>query len=1178
MRLRQIRIAGFKSFADPTVIELNDPVVGIVGPNGCGKSNVIDAVRWVLGEGRVSELRGSATMSELIFSGSAGRAPMGRASVELVLENRDGRVKGPWGAYAELSIRRLVTREGQSVYSINHQQVRRRDVQEIFLGTGLGSRSYAIISQGMISNFIRAKPEELRVCLEEAAGVSLYKERRRETESLLRSTTENLERAADLQAVRGEEIGRLRADAETARKWKTLTEKKNASEGLWYFLQYEEARRSRDAAASEARGLEDEISQKKAAASESEAARPALQAELDLASGKLSEAQGAVRRAETDLARHEGEVKRLLEREREAQKGVEEAEKEILRRTARIEDTERAAKDDAGHLEALAETLETLEAQVLEGEEAVENWMNAADEATGRKNDAARGLDDCRRRHAAREAAARALEARIRELAQRRSRMDNEAEEKGPSEKDLRLAREALEAAVQRFERAEAAADEGAAMNEAARAESRAADEHYFSTLSDLKAESSRLTALEDLHRTEGAAGGFAEWLEAQGLSDLPAFSDEIEVGPEAMRAVEAVLGVRARALLLRDLRSGAGLEKNRPPAPLVFAEPDEKPAASLRIFPGTDFEPLGRFVRSKSPAAQALLSEALGNAWLAPGVREALAHRKALPPGGLFVTPEGDVATGSTLSFFASGDSGSTLLTRGQEIRELKKSVEALERELAGAEEAREAAHRRELAVSVALDAARQGLAAATAEKGKAERALERLETEFAATERRIADRKRSAEELEREEAERKAELEEAMVTLEEDELALESAQKAFGRLERETEDARRRLTEAERRLALARGEKTIRLTELERARKERALRGASLEELRRDLEREKARREGFLRVLSEVRSNDWEAETQRQVEALRHFEALEAEAAIAHKNAQEKLSANEQVARELQAALLPLSERLSELRVTEASQKGLAEQFSARMDELHVDWTASAVLARERNVKAVTVRNEVLRLMKEIEAMGPVNHAALEQLEAAESALEAARLQIEDLQKAVETLEAAVRRIDAETRSRMRETFGRVRENFGLVFRELFGGGRADLTMTGEEILNTGIEVTAQPPGKRNASVRLLSGGEQALTATALVFALFRLNPAPFCLLDEVDAPLDEANQARLAELCLRMSGETQFVLITHHRVTMEYARALIGVTMREPGVSRVVSVDIEEASKYALSGGEA
>ena len=258
LRLRQIKLAGFKSFADPTLVELRDPFAAIVGPNGCGKSNIIDAVRWVIGEGRISELRGSSSMSELIFSGSAARHSMGRAMVELVLDNSDGTLKGAWAAYGEISVKRVVTREGASTYFINQQQVRRRDVQEIFLGTGLGSRSYAIISQGMISDFIRAKPEELRVYLEEAAGVSLYKERRRETENHLSTTRANLERAHDLQSVRAAEAERLALEAQTAEKWWALTEEKEAREALWYFLQLEEAERAGNEAAAKAAEAESE--------------------------------------------------------------------------------------------------------------------------------------------------------------------------------------------------------------------------------------------------------------------------------------------------------------------------------------------------------------------------------------------------------------------------------------------------------------------------------------------------------------------------------------------------------------------------------------------------------------------------------------------------------------------------------------------------------------------------------------------------------------------------------------------------------------------------------------------------------------------------------------------------------------------------------------------------------
>ena len=381
MHLRQIKIAGFKSFADPVVIELRDPLIAIVGPNGCGKSNIIDAVRWVLGEGRIGELRGSSSMSELIFAGSTGRAPLGRASVELVLDNADHQVKGPWGQYEELSVRRVVTKEGVSAYYINHQQVRRRDVQEIFMGTGLGARSYAIISQGMIASFIRAKPEELRVYLEEAAGVSLYKERRRETENLLKSTRENLERAADLQAVRAEEITRLQAEADTAARWQALSDKKVQSESLWYFLQYEDAKRESDAARAAIAQLENEITAKRRDLETLESHSEDLAAAERSADAAHRNASDAFRESEKELARLEGEMSRIVERRRLAERTFAEAEAALKEKRALAEELEVRIESAAQKEERLAAELEELDELNAARDEALEGAQSAEEES-----------------------------------------------------------------------------------------------------------------------------------------------------------------------------------------------------------------------------------------------------------------------------------------------------------------------------------------------------------------------------------------------------------------------------------------------------------------------------------------------------------------------------------------------------------------------------------------------------------------------------------------------------------------------------------------------------------------------------------------------------------------------------------------------------------------------------
>ena len=1196
MRLVQIKLAGFKSFADPTLIELKDAFTGIVGPNGCGKSNIIDAVRWVLGEGRVSELRGSSTMTELIFAGSTTRAPVGRAMVELVLDNSDGTVKGPWGGFADIAVRRVVTREGASAYFINHQQVRRRDVQEIFLGTGLGAKSYAIISQGMIADFIKAKPEELRGYIEEAAGVSLYKERRRETETLLRTTRENLSRAGDLQLVKETEIKRLREEAETAARWKELTEKKSRAESLWYFLQFEDARRTADEARAAIAKSENEIAEKKAALAEAEAARDGFEKSVLEAEGAHERAARAASEAEKAFARLEGEMKRLVEKRRLAERELADASATLEKKQSGLAALDASAQALKAALEGLEEEAAQLDEEAAAQAESLESAREEASSAAAAAEASGVKLARERKRANERDAAAAAARARLDELERR-------AEDVGEARASLKALEHpgaaALEAASEAADEAAAAAEEALALQEEAeqaaldaQAAQAAANEAYFSLLSQLKAASARLETLEDVQRLAAQGGKAAEWLAQTGLEGMPELAQLLAIDPEWVCAFEAVLENRVRAMLLRDLRTTAAFEKARPPVRAVFAAPAEGIGAKARIdaarpaaAPGRASIPLGageaapallQHVRfSDAPGADAA-REALEN-WLAhvgtaPDLASALRMKQNLRPGELLVTPSGDIVTRASVAFWAADDPALSMLSREQEIRRLAEDVAALED---GSDEKDAARHRaaqacdaaKARAEEAARSAKRLGAAAAAERTKLAE--LRRAEEDY---KRRESDLKLSAAALEKALAEKREALDEAEALHEEALEALEALESENDAQERKSRRAQERRLQLERDALKKSHELSVKRLALEERRAEERSLSALREELLADIERETQRVARARSDMAEDLDARFEAEVQMRLTELEALEKNVHACASLLESAKGKAAANERIARTLREQILPLTESLGDLRATAQQKETLREQFSERMDELGADWTAMAVLAETRGVKAATVRNEVSRFMSEIASLGPVNHAALEHLQAAETAYAATAAQIADLEKAILTLEAAIRKIDQETRARMRETFAQVNANFDDCFQGLFGGGRAALVMTGDEILSAGIEVIAQPPGKRNASVKLLSGGEQALTATALVFAMFRLNPAPFCLLDEVDAPLDEANQARLAALCRRMSSATQFLIITHHRVTMEFASSLIGVTMKEPGVSRVVSVDIEEAVRYA------
>ena len=1171
MRLRQIKLAGFKSFADPALIELEHPLVGIVGPNGCGKSNIIDAVRWVLGEARVSELRGSSSMRELIFAGSTTRHALGRASVELILTNDDGRLKGAWSEFGEISVKRVVTAEGQSAYYINHQQVRRRDVQEIFLGTGLGPRSYAIISQGMISNFIRAKPEEMRVYLEEAAGVSLYRERRRETESLLSQTRGNLERVRDMQAVKEEEAARLEGEAQLAGKWRALTDERNAAESLWYWIQYEDVKRTLDGIAADIARGEAEIEARKADAAREAASLPALESAAREAEAKELEAAAGLRQAERALTKAEAEERRQRERRAGAERAAAEAREAKAAKERRLAETVSAREAQASETDELEETIALSGEEEAAAQEEVLSAEDALNDVNARAAEARRAESDAKAQARVAHARLEAAERRAEDLRQRLLRL-------AASEGTLEAPdKEGLEAMKLDFEEAQAAAEEARALEEEAAeaaAEARrrrdAANEAYFAALAQEKETAAKLDALEAVEAGAQAKGRLAEFEAAEGLDGLPRLSEALSADPEWVTAVEAVVGSRLGARFLSRLGMAQGYESRRPPAAISFVERGEtqegRPALELD---GVRLEPITSHVRCCSSDATAALADVAANVYCVKSLSEGLALRARLPEGVTLVTPKGDRLTSRSLVVWTASDPGQSVLSRQQEISALRDCLHELEDRLGKLDDDRNAAG---AAAERTARTSAQGARAAEAGVADLRLRIKSAEAAVAAHETRLADLRRSREELEAEGEEARALAEEAGVAADEAEAASERAVRAAAGFTSELARADMRFKTKTAALAAVRHKAELARAKLRQLSESARLYAQSEAALRSDIAREEARLVEASRLLEESAKVLGDAASAAALKVLE--EAERAHAARRDATAAARLALTEAQGRwqAAQADVMPMTEALGVKRVEQQMKESLRTQFEERLDELKADRTDLARRAAERPQKAQSLRAKVLRLISEIAGLGPVNHAALEHLEAVRRTLEATARQVEDLEKGIETLEAAIRKIDAETRGRLRETFEEVNGHFAETFSELFGGGVASLVMSGDDVLNAGVEVKAQPPGKKNAGVKLLSGGEQALAATALVFAIFRLNPAPFCLLDEVDAPLDEANQARLAGLCRRMSSETQFLMITHHRVTMEFAGALVGVTMKEPGVSRVVSVDIENAVRMA------
>ena len=1170
MRLKQLKISGFKSFADSTVIEFPSAVSGIVGPNGCGKSNVIDAIRWVLGEARVSELRGSSSMSELIFAGSSNRPAASRASVEMVLDNTDGTVAGPWGRYSEISVKRIVTRDGTNAYLLNNQQVRRRDVQDIFLGTGLGPRSYAIISQGMISNFIKAKPEELRVYLEEAAGVSKYKERRKETESALNTTRSNLEKVAYLQETKRSEVERLTQEAEVAQKWQELESERTQTELLWYFVQERDARNAIDT-------LNARISNKEADLITGQGEAHSLVVQID----QLRE-QANQRRKLADDAREnawqmnsrvteiEGNIRHIVERK-------DSIAHQIATATEAIERHRRQQDESAARIHALQEQVQGMldrseadreEASGLEEElaerqahydDARASYEQARAEATSAENDI--GIAEVRMQAIGREIAE--LERRLEAL---------KAESRSgtvPDEARCADLAERIEQNTAAIEDESAWLEENLGIREESRMALENCQEQKLGAEQLAARLSERLQTLIAVQQQAQAEGALPDWLEKMGLGGKQRFFESLEVDPAWAVALEAILTVKAAALPVSRLQTAAGFAFDTPPARLVFYATDSVELTNRSELHDRGLIPLSRYIHAGDLRVEPVMLSWLSGVYCVSDLADAVSQRDKLSIHEKIVTQQGHIVDSVSISFWAEEGQSSGLLTRAMEIKKLDEDVHASREraQQASLELVQAKARFNELDVQIRtkqnlLNELRNRTHTLELEHSSLAASLQAWKTRRTQIQQEETQLNARAEELVAEQETSEEQFESLDEILSVKQQAVTDCQVLMEQAENAVTDLEERVRElnASARLAQMQASTTQeRIVDVQRAaqraQEEIYVLSEDVELLRSQLEEldETAEREGLSAMLSEL---ELAKERQSQTEV----EWQEAEKSV------EEARTRYQTVTEAQA---PLLQEISDLKVKRQAYSTQTEVFTQRLEELKADRMLLAQIVDRDALKSSGLKAKVGRLTEAIAALGPVNHAALENLEASRRAVEETQRQVADLESAIANLESTIRKIDAETRSLLKSTFEQVNENFGAMFTGLFGGGAAELRMSGDEILESGVEVIAQPPGKKNASVRLLSGGEQAMTATALVFAIFQLNPAPFCLLDEVDAPLDEANQDRLARKILAMSDNTQFMMITHHRVTMELMRQLVGVTMKEPGVSRVVSVDVEQAS---------
>jgi len=1133
-------------------------LVGVVGPNGCGKSNVIDAVRWVLGESRASALRGDS-MQDVIFNGSVNRQALARASVELSFDNSLGRAAGQWSQYAELSVRRVLQRDGESSYYINGMHVRRRDITDMFLGTGLGPRAYAIIEQGMISRVIEAKPEELRVFLEEAAGISKYKERRRETETRLGDTRENLARITDIRLELGGQIEKLDAQAQIATRYKELQDDLQLKQHLLWYLRRRDAAVERERHAAEVtrvgNELEAENAQSRSLESRLETARTAHYQAGDT----MNAAQAALYGANSEVARHESELRHAEEtRARLESQHTERRTQLSAWREQRSQLTQALhmwANRAGGAKQRVAQTKQALDeqnARLPQAEQAFRAAQERLSEARSHlmQAEGRLQLEQANRAHLERAAEAlvqrsERLEAELQALAEPDANALHELEARGAAiEGSLGNARRALESlqaecvALQEAS-AHAAEQVGHAQREHAAAEAQ------LSTLKQIQADVENNAPLR-------------EWIQRQGLGNAAQLWQKLRIDAGWETAVEAVLRERLHALLSGSI-DGAFAE--RPPAKASLFEASGN--ASAAPVGGV---PLASKVHALDDGVRGALADWLASVHVVEGRPDQVA-RAALPAGAILVNRDGDQFTRHTVSLHAPDAADAGLLARQAEIETLEAPCGELGRLLESRQRELEKAESERLSREAALEDARQEIA--RQEKARHDAQIEQLKLSQA--HERYRERKAQLEaeraelgvEAEQGRASRAASERNALAIGEEIAAArarVEASRSEHIAAETALAEQRRAVQQAERDVQDAifgERECTAKIAEIDN----------SVRVIDQQIDRGDAE---VVKLTAELAADPIPAVREAlaaAVEARIASEKTLAEARNAVEVAASALREIEEARLAVEAKVAPLRERLGDLKLKEQAASLNFEQYATQLREASADEARLGTEA-EGAPRPSALQGEITRITQSIGELGAVNLAAVEELRTSRERKGFLDSQSADLEEAVTTLEDAIRKIDRETRELLRETFESVNRHFGSLFPTLFGGGEAKLVMTGEEILDSGVQVMAQPPGKRNSSIHLLSGGEKALTAISLVFSLFQLNPAPFCLLDEVDAPLDDSNTVRFCELVRRMSAQTQFLFISHNKITMELAEQLIGVTMPESGVSRVVAVDIDEA----------
>ena len=1163
MRLQAIKLAGFKSFVDATTVPFPNNLCAVVGPNGCGKSNIIDAIRWVMGEGSAKNLRGES-MTDVIFNGASNRKPVGQATIELLFDNSAGRLTGEYAAYSEISIKRQVSRDGQSSYFLNSVKCRRKDITDIFLGTGLGPRSYSIIEQGMISQLIEAKPEELRVYLEEAAGISKYKERRKETERRISHTRDNLDRLTDLREELERQIHHLERQAKNAERYTEFKKEEREVSAQLSALRWQNLDQKAGVQQQQIDQFEIELQARISDQRRVEAEIVALRDQLIGSNDSLAAVQQRFYDEGTEIARIEESIQYQSERARTLADSLRQTDQERTETAASLGSDEALIRDLAEQLERLAPEQAALsdseiasKDQLEMAEHHVAELQQRWDQFTSEAAKVAQAGEIEQSKIALLEASLQRLNQRLKAVGDDKTRLSEQAvaEEIGPLEAMIETQEEQVGRIQSEF-------DGLASQLQSQRVQ----NEQLSRTLNEQRSEmqhlAGRRASLDALQQAAlGQAGDDTAWVSEQGLESALRVGESLEVDAGWEEAVEAVLGDALQGILVSNLRelspavarltqgSITLLGMSDTHAPVVQGEARVSLAAKIQ--------------------SSAELSAWLSHVFVAEDLEDALSLAENLAPDESVVTRDGLWMGASWIRVSADKDVTAGVLQRQKELTRLIAQIEALETLIDTTDE--------ELAAGAinltVLEQDRDALQSRLAEQQRA----------YGETRARLTAKRIQAEQIASELERADREITHSQAQLETDSVQLQAARSRLGGAMDEMEGVEATRAElAEQRHSAQQALVTLR----------------QQAQADRDANHQLALRTQNLTAQLTATGQAITRLSARQTSLLERKQTLEADiAALAEPttalqaNLQERLQTRQGIEAELLAGRQVAQKIEFDIRSNE-SQRALFEegvdQVRGQLEKARLEFQtldvkrstiedllkeAGAVLqevisAMPEDADIPVWETELTKIENRIQRLGAINLAAIEEYKVQAERKAYLDAQNDDLEKALDTLMMAIRKIDIETRTRFKETFDLVNTKLQQLFPKLFGGGHAYLEMTGEDLLDTGVALMARPPGKRNSSIHLLSGGEKALTAIALVFSIFSLNPAPFCLLDEVDAPLDDANVMRYSELVKEMSRTVQFIYITHNKVAMEMAEQLMGVTMHEPGVSRLVSVDVEEA----------